>query len=104
MIRIAGHSIAYYLGINLGAAAACSLELFKDKYSGPLADNKTIALGVKGTAGMIRIIISSGKGPHCGKTTNAHRSDCRFSSSAQHRVGISSLDDLETVADRVRAG
>src|SRR5215470_17970066 len=104
MKRVAGHSIAYDLGINLGAAPARSLELFKDQYPSSLTDNETIALGVKGTAGMIRIIISSRKGPHCGKPTNTHRSDCRLSSSAQHCVGISALDDLETVTNRVRTG
>ena len=79
------------------------LQLFKDQDARAFTDHKAIAVAIKRAACVLGIIVASRQRAHRGEPADAHRRDRGFGASADHRVGVASLNDLEAVADGVRA-
>ena len=103
MKSVGGHAVADDLGVNARAASLRKFQFFENHDAGALADNKAVAIAFKGTRGMLRIIVARRQRAHRGKPRHAHRRDGRLSAAANHDVGIAALNDLEAVADGVRA-
>src|SRR5579863_1338260 len=51
-----------------------------------------------------RIVVSLRQRPHGGEPADPKRRDARFRTAANHGVRIAALNDLERIADRMRAG
>src|SRR5258706_7158174 len=101
---VGAHAISNNLSQDRCAALLSDRQLLKNENSGSFADYKSVALRIPGTRRLLRFIVALGKCPHCGKTTHAHGRDAGFGSATNHHVGVSALNDLERIADGVRAG
>ena len=53
---------------------------------------------------MLRIVVARGERPHGREARQRKRCDDRLAAAGEHDVGVVALDDLESVADGVRAG
>src|SRR6185503_11552984 len=102
--RVARHSVTDQFGVNLCAAAARSLEFFQNQYPGPFADHKSIAFCIKRATGVLGIIVASRQRPHRCESADAHWCDRCLRASSQHRIGISTLNNLEAVSNCMSAG
>src|SRR5689334_7742540 len=104
MERVRTSTVTHDFTVDLRAALLRVLELFENQDPRALADNETIAVAFERTRRMYRIVVVGGKRAHRGEARDAHRRDRRLRAAADHHVGVAALNDLEAVANRVRAG
>ena len=104
MIGIGAHAVADQFGQNRRAAAAGELQLLQNENAGAFTHDESVAVLVPGTAGALRFVVARGQRPHGGESADAHRRDGRFGAAGDHHIGIAALDDLEGIADGMRAG
>src|SRR5215813_630539 len=93
------HTVTDDFRKDLGSPPVGKLEFFQDQDAGALTDHKSIAFQIKRAGRVFRIIIPGRQSPQRSETGNAHWRDCRFSATANHRFSVTTLDDLEAVAD-----
>ena len=74
-------------------------QRFQNQHASAFADDESVALSVKRTAGPVRLVIASRKRAHGGETADAHRSDRRFGAAGDHYFGVAALNYFEGVAD-----
>src|SRR5205823_1621459 len=103
MESVARHAIAHKLRIDARAPRLRRLQLFEHKQPRAFADDEAIAVALERPRDTRRLIVARRKRAHGRKTCDAHRRDGRFSAAADHNVGVAALNDLEAVADGMRA-
>ena|SRR5437660_12235203 len=104
MISIGGAAITNQLCQDLRAACFSKFQVFQDQHSGPLAHDKTIAQGIKGTAGPLRIVVAAREGMHIIESSHSDRGDGFLGAARNHRFCIATADGLPCLADGVAAG
>src|SRR5579884_780145 len=104
VVGIGAHAVADNFGKYLRSARFGELQVLQNEDASAFADNKTIAVFVKGTAGTLRLIIARGKGAHRGESADAHGSNGGFCSAGDHHVSIAALNNAIGITDGVRAG
>src|SRR6058998_3584876 len=104
MESVSGHSIANHLAVDARAAAFGKFQFFQDQNAGAFADYESIAMQLEWPRSMLRIVITRGQGAQRPKAGDAHGRNCRFRAPANHGVCIATLNDLEAVTNRMRAG
>ncbi len=70
VVGIAGEAIAYQFGINMRPPCQGMFQFFEQKHPAAFTHDKAIAIAIKGAAGMKRIVVARGEGPHRGKARN----------------------------------
>src|SRR5712691_10304319 len=103
MKGVCSHAVADNLGINVRAALLRQFEFFKDQDARAFANNESVAIPLKGTAGVLRIVVAGGESPHRSESSNTHRRDRRLCPAANHHIGIAALNNPEAVADSMSA-
>src|SRR6185503_1000066 len=78
-------------------------HLLEDDDARPLADHEAVPIPIEGARGGLRIVVPGGQGPHGGESPHAQGRDHALAAAGDHHVGVAALDDLEGVADGVRA-
>ena len=101
MAGVGAGAVAEHFGIDRRAACLGVFQFFEDEHAGPFAEHEAVAVAVERPAGLLRIVVALGEGPHAGKAAEAHRRDRGFAAAGDHHVGIVVLNRLEGVADGV---
>ena len=100
---VARHAVADDFGVKLRAAPAGVRQFFEHQNPRAFADDEAIAVGVERAGCPRRVVVARRQRPHRRKAADAHRRDGRLGAAADHRIGVTALDDLEAVADRMRS-
>src|SRR5258705_8743864 len=103
MKRVCGHTVADDLCVNTRPALFRAFESLQDHDARAFAYNETVAIPFKRPGSMRRVVVARRESSHRSKSRHAHRRNCRFRTAANHQVGITALNDLEAIADRMRA-
>src|SRR6266545_2522222 len=103
MEGVCGHAITDQLRVDSRAAPFGQLQLFQDQNARAFANNKSVPISFKGMGRVLRIVVASRKRSHRGEAGDTHWRDCRFSPAANHYVGITTLNNLETISDSMGA-
>ena len=74
---------------------------FQNEDAGAFGGNETVALGVKGPAGALRIVVAGTEGAHHGKAGQAKLADAGLRTAGQHHVGDAVADGLQRLADGI---
>src|SRR5262249_59728971 len=86
-----------------GAAGLPGFQSARNHTPGLFTDHKTVTPYVERARGARRVVVAGREGAHGRKSADRHRSDCAFAAAADHRHGVATLNDLEAIADGVRA-
>ena len=102
VIGVGGHAVAHDFSNDGGVAALGVLERFEDEDAGAFTDDEAVALGVKGAAGALGLVIARGEGFHGRETADAHGGDGGFAAAADHDLGVAALDEAEGITHGMR--
>ena len=103
MMGIVAHPIACDLGVDPCLPIECPFQLLKNHHTGTFCRNESIPILVKGAAGLLRTIISLGRGLHYVEAPNRKGSQRSLCPTGYHIICIFPLDDLEGVSDGMAA-
>src|SRR5437762_12942310 len=81
-----------------------ALPIFQNQNAGAFSNHESIAIQFKRTRRVLRIVVASRQSAHRSKSGHTHRRNSRFSATANHHVGITTLNYPEAVANGMRAG
>ncbi len=101
---VRAHAGAGQLGVDAGAAGLGVLEALEHQATGALADHETVAAGVEGPRGMLRVVVAQAERAGGGKAGHADRAHGRLAAAGEHHLGVAVADDARRVADGVGAG
>jgi len=104
VVRIGVHAYPYQFRIDLCTPGPGRFILFQDHDAGAVAEDKTIAVTIPGTAGPFRIVIASGECAGRGKATQSHRSSGHFGTAGNHHVHVAMPDQTGRFTDVVSTG
>ena len=102
VVRVAGHSVARDFRDDVCAAPLRKFQRFQNQHARAFAHHKTVALGIKRTAGALGFIVARGKRAHRGESADAHRRHGRFRTARDHHFRVAALNNFERVAHCVR--
>ena len=101
VISVTAHAVTGHLGVNVCAAFFRVFIFFQHHHTGAITEYETIAFGIPGTTGGLRIIITAGQGARRCKAAQRHRTGGFFSAAGNHHIGIAVFDDSCRIADAV---
>src|SRR5688572_24436607 len=85
---VAAHPVSNQLRDNCSATFHGEFPFFDNQNTGSFANDKTVSLLIEGSRRAGRFLITSGESAHGGEPADAHGSDRRFRSAAEHDVGF----------------
>ena len=101
MIGICRATIASEFAVNFRAAFFRMLVFLEHHDTRAFAHDKAVAVLVKRTAGLLRIVIAAAEGLHRSEARDAERSDCGFCTTSDESIRIAEFDDAPRLAKRV---
>ena len=103
VVGIGTHAIADQFGQDVGSSRDRLPDLFEHQDAGPFPDHEPVTTDIPRTARGGRIVVALRQCAHRREPRDAERRDARFRTAADHRVGVTALDEPEGVPDRMRA-
>ena len=104
MDRIRVGRVADHLGQRLRAPSQGKVQVLQQQDSPSLGKHKAVAVGVKGSAGPLWLVIAPGDGAHPVECGHADRRHGGLDGAGKHSLGVAAADGLEGQAHRVGAG
>src|ERR1700752_735790 len=92
-------SVANQLGVDPSSAPLRRFEFFEHHDSGAFADHKSIPISFEWARSMYWVVIVGRQCSHRGETSDTHWSNGSFGTPTDHQIGVSALNDSETIAD-----
>ena len=92
VIGVAGHSVADDLAQDGSIALLRTFERLQNQNASALANDKAIALGIKGTASALGLLVARRQRLHGCESADAHRCDGSFRASTDHNLCIAALN------------
>ena len=96
------HAKTHQLCINVRTARNGWIVRFQHHHTCTLTHHETIALFVPRTRGFLWLIVAGRQGFHCGKTTHAQGTNCTFSTTSNHDVGIAVSNHACSITNTMR--
>ena len=87
MKGVAGKAISRKLAVDLGAAGLGVLQGLQHHDARAFAQNKSITVFVKGTAGVFGVVIARGERLEAAESGHGHGGDHRFGAAHHHHIG-----------------
>ena len=104
MKRITTHTVACQLAINLCPSGLGELVLFQNQYPRTISQHKAISVGVPGSTGRFRIVVTRRQGSCCTESAQPEGARGHFSTSAYHGICITVLDQAKGLTNVVCTG
>src|SRR4051794_4568221 len=104
MVGVVGGTIAGHLCQDVRTALSCEALSLEYDGSAALRDHEAITLPVEWARCMLRVVVAGGEGLHGRESRDSDRQHTRFGAACDDRLRVAALDDLDGLADGVRAG
>ena len=104
VICIARQTIAGEFAVDLRTASHSVIIVFENEQATAFAHHETIAIHVKRTRSVSRIVVATGQGMHAVKATDTDLANRAFGATRQHYVGVATANNPSCFTNSMQTG